>query len=170
MEKLIRNRRVVPDSWLLLKNAADGSPPAVPADGDVIVPLSLWLARKDALGVRSGRTGVWLESKEGPEAIAKDLARLPLIAIHFPSIGDGRGYSSAHLLRERFGYQGEIRAFGAVMKDVLLNMARSGIDSYLLRDGEDLEDALLAFDEMPVAYQASVLEPQPLFRRRQAGA
>jgi hypothetical protein len=70
MEKLIRNRRVETDNWLLLRNTPDGSPPPVPAEGDVIVPLSLWLARKDALAVRSGRTGVWLESKDSADAIA----------------------------------------------------------------------------------------------------
>jgi uncharacterized protein (DUF934 family) len=170
MEKLIRNRRVETDNWRLLRNAADGSPPPVPAEGDVIVPLSLWLARKDALSVRSGRTGVWLESKDSADAIASDLARLPLVAIEFPSIADGRGYSIAKLLREQHGYKGEVRAIGAVLKDVLLGMARCGIDAFALREGEDAEEALRAFDELPVAYQASVLQPQPLFRRRAAGA
>lgn len=173
MAKLIRNRRVAADSWLLLRPSAagaaagtDGGLPFVPAEGDVIVSLAQWQAQKDALSQRKGRTGVWLQSNEGPEAIAADLDRLPLVAVDFPSIGDGRGYTTARLLRERYGYKGEVRATGAVLKDTLLGMQRCGIDSFLLREGEDVDDALTAFDELPVAYQANALEPQPLFRRR----
>lgn len=168
MAKLIQQRRVATDPWLLLKAGADGTPPSVPAEGDVIVPLSLWLARRDALAVRSGRTGVWLESKDGPEAIAADLNRLPLVAIHFPSLADGRGYSVARLLRERHHYKGEVRAIGAVFKDTLLGMERCGFNTFLLRDGEDADDAITAFDELADHYQANVTQPIPLFRRRAA--
>ena len=170
MANLIRNRRVETDSWRLLKPGADGAPPTVPAEGDVIVPLALWQAERDALAARSGRTGVWLDSKDGPEAIAADLALLPLVAVNFPSIGDGRGLSTARLLRERYGYQGEIRAIGAVISDLLLGMQRCGFDAFALRDDQEPEDALRAFDELADAYQASAVEAQPLFRRRQAGA
>ena len=60
------------------------------------------------------------------------------------------------LLRERYGYQGELRAVGDVFRDLLLGMFRCGIDSYALRDGEDAADALRAFDELPARYQAAV--------------
>lgn len=166
MAKLIRNRRVVADNWLLLKLAADGALPAVPAEGDVIVPLKLWQERHDALALRLGKTGVWLESNQGAEALAADIKRLPLIAVNFPAFSDGRGYSTARLLRERYGYTGELRAIGDVGRDHLLNMQRCGFDAFDLREGEDEALALAAFDELPVAYQASVVEPQPLFRRR----
>jgi uncharacterized protein (DUF934 family) len=166
MAKLIRNRHVVADTWQLLKLSADGALPAVPAEGDVIVPLKLWLERRDALAVRLGKTGVWLDSKEGAESVAADIKRLPLIAVNFPAFTDGRGYTTARLLRERYGYTGELRAIGDVGRDHLLNMQRCGIDSFDLREGEDVEGALTAFDELPVAYQASVVEPQPMFRRR----
>ena len=169
MAKLIRNRRVVADNWLLLELGAGGELPTVPAEGDVIVPLKLWLARRDALAVRLGQTGVWLDSSEGAETVAADLRRLPLIAVRFPAFTDGRGYSTARLLRERYGYGGEIRAIGDVGRDHLLNMQRCGIDAFALREGEDVEGALQAFDDLPASYQASVVEPQPLFRRRVAG-
>lgn len=170
MAKLIRNHRVETDNWLLLKAGADGTPPAVPAEGDVVVPLSLWQFRKDELAARAGRTGVWLECKDGADAIAADLNRLPLVAIDFPSIGDGRGYSVARLLRERHDYKGEVRAIGAVSKDTLLGMERCGFDAYALRDGEDADDALRAFDELADVYQANVVVPLPLFRRRVGNA
>ena len=170
MAKLIRNRSVEADRWQRLELGAGGALPPVPADGDVIVPLALWLARRDALAARSGKTGVWLESKDGPEAIVADLARLPLVAIDFPSIGDGRGLTTARLLRERHGYTGEIRAIGAVIVDLLLGMQRCGFDAYALRDDQDMDDALRAFDELADTYQASAVEQQPLFRRRIPGA
>jgi len=132
------------------------------------VPLKLWLERRDALAVRLGRTGVWLDSKDAVETIAADLRRLPLIAVRFPVFADGRGYSTARLLRERYGYSGEIRAIGDVGRDLLLNMQRCGIDAFALREGEDVEGALAAFDELPATSQASVAEPLPLFRRRVA--
>jgi uncharacterized protein (DUF934 family) len=165
MAKLIRNRRAAADSWRLLKADAAGKVD-VPGEGDVIVPLSAWLSGKGSFASRKGRTAVWLDGSEGPEAIAPDLESLPLIALNFNTFGDGRGFSSARLLRERYGYKGEIRAIGQVIRDWLLFMERCGIDSFLLREDEDLDNALGAFAELPEAYQASVSEPQPLFRRR----
>jgi uncharacterized protein (DUF934 family) len=169
MAKLIRNRSSAENTWQLLKADEQGKLPDVSAQGDVIVPLALWSAQKDALASRQGRTGVWLDGGEGPEAIAGDLAKLPLVALNFKTFGDGRGFSSARLLRERYGYKGEIRAIGNVIRDWLLFMERCGIDSFLLREDEDLDNALAAFDELADAtYQASVSEPLPLFRRRPA--
>ena len=168
MAKLIRNRSVVPDSWQLLKADAAGNLPAVPDRGDVIVPLRAWIAGREAFAARQGRTAVWLDGPEGPEAIAVDLPRLPLVAVNFASFGDGRGFSTARLLRERYGYRGEVRAIGQVVRDWLLFMERCGFDSFLLREDEDPQNALQAFAELPDAYQASFAEPQPLFRRRLA--
>jgi len=169
MAALIRQRRVVADSWRRLERAADVSLPSVPGEGDVIVPLALWLERRDALPARGGRTGVWLDSHEGPEALAGDVGRLELIAVNFPKYQDGRGYSIATLLRERYGFKGELRAIGEVARDHLFYMARCGFDSFALREGEDVEEALAAFADFSEGYQASVSQPLPLFRRRLAG-
>lgn len=166
MAKLIRNRRVADDSWLWFRPDASGSLPFVPDAGDVIVPLAVWLERRDALLARAGRTGVWLDSKEGPEAIVADLGLLPLVAVNFPVFGDGRGFSTARLLRERHSYQGELRAVGDVLRDQLLYMERCGFDSFALREDQDVGEALTAFNELPATYQASAVQPLPLFRRR----
>lgn len=166
MEKLIRNRALAPDSWRWIKADAAGVLPAVPAEGDVIVPLALWRGQREALRARPGRTAVWLDVTEDPELIAADLHELPLVAVHFPAAGDGRGLTSARLLRQRYGYNGEIRAVGEVVRDLLLFMARCGIDAFALRADQDVDNALQAFDELAETYQASALEPLPLFRRR----
>jgi uncharacterized protein (DUF934 family) len=99
-------------------------------------------------------------------AIAADVGRFDVIAVNFPKYQDGRGFSIARLLRERFGYKGELRAFGHITRDHLYYMAGCGFDAFELRDGEDGEEALCAFDTFSEAYQASVTRPVPLFRRR----
>ena len=173
MAKLIRNRRVVADNWLLLELGAgggtNGNSPSVPAEGDIIVPLKVWLARHDALAVRLGQTGVWLDSNEGAETIAADLRRLPLIALRFPAFTDGRGYSTARLLRERYGYQGELRAVGEVLGDQLFYMLRCGFDAFELAAGKNVELALKCFDDFSVTYQAATDDPRPLYRRAHRG-
>jgi uncharacterized protein (DUF934 family) len=168
MAVLIRQRRVVADSWRLLKRGPDGALPALPGSGDVIVPLALWLERRHDLLAYPDRLGVWLDSHEDPAAIAPDLARFAVVAVSFPKFGDGRGYSIARLLRERHGYAGELRAIGEVARDLLFYMAACGFDAFALRAGEDVDEAIAAFSDFSESYQASVTRPEPLFRRRLA--
>src|SRR5262245_66502475 len=172
MATLIKERRIVADSWRLLSRGPKGELPEVPAQGDVIVPLALWLARRDDLLSRAeaGTLGVWLDSNEGPEAIADDLQRFAVIAVNFPKFGDGRGYSIARLLRERYGYKGELRAIGDVLHDFVYFMKQCGFDAFALRDDQDVSEALAAFDTFSESYQTTVLRPVPLFRRRLATA
>jgi uncharacterized protein (DUF934 family) len=166
MATIIKNRQLREDSWQLLEAAADGRMPAIPPESDVIVPLALWTGERAALLARQGRVGVWLHGSEDPDLIAADLAHLPLVAIHFQKQVDGRGYSTARLLRERHGYRGELRAIGDVQRDQLLLLARCGFDAFALKQGADLQGALSAFSEFSETYQASVDSPVPLFRRR----
>jgi uncharacterized protein (DUF934 family) len=171
--KLIRNRRAEADTWQLIRpvpveGKTEVTFPTLPADGDVIVPLAQWRDQRDALLARKGRTGVWLDAHEGADLIAGDAPRLPLIALNFPKFGDGRSLSTARLLRERHGYKGELRAIGDVFRDLVLGMHRCGIDSFALRDDQDIDDTIKALEELPIAYQASVDQPLPLFRRRSA--
>lgn len=158
--RVIKDRKIVDDGWELLP---EGAP--LPETGDVIVPLETW-ARwlEQPTPGRSGQVGVLLKSDERPEQIPA-LERAPLIAIEFPKFVDGRGYSSARLLRERFRYQGELRAVGDVLHDQLFYMSRVGFNSFALKAGKDIEGALAAFDDFSVAYQAAADDPRPLFRR-----
>ena len=168
-KSVIKNRAIVADTWTLL-TLADGESAetvAIPA-GDVIVPLAVWQTRKAALTGGSQRVGVWLAPAEGPEALADDLPSLPLVAVQFPKFTDGRGYSTARLLRERFGYTGELRAIGDVLIDQLFFMARCGFDAFALRADKSLASALANFETFPDAYQAAIDRKEPLFRRRAA--
>ena len=87
------------------------------------------------------------------EKLAPYLSHLKLIVADFPKIGDGRGFSQARLLRQRFGYKGELRARGALKRDQLFFLARCGFDSFQLDPAEDLQAALSAFDTFSAAYQ-----------------
>jgi len=109
-----------------------------------------------------------LEPTDDPAAVAARLPKVSRVEINFPKFGDGRGFSIARLLRERYGYKGELRAVGEVARDHLYYMEQCGFDAFLLRDGEEVDDALAAFDDFSEAYQATVAQPVPLFRRRGA--
>jgi uncharacterized protein (DUF934 family) len=169
MAAIIRHRQVVADSWQLLKPAGDGSV-AIAPQGDVIVPLSVWREQRAALVGRAGKSGVWLDSHEDPVLIAGDLNHLEVVAVNFPQFTDGRGYSIARLMRERYGWRGELRAIGDVLRDQLFYLASCGFDAFALRADQDAQAALAAFGDFSDAYQTSVGRPQPLFRRRGAGS
>lgn len=166
---LIKDRQRARDPWKLL-DAAHGELPSLPGTGDLVVPLAVWRAQRDALLAREGRVGVWLTGANDPADIARDLDRLhhlQLIAVQFSSFTDGRGYSIGRLLRQRYGWQGELRAIGDVQRDQLFYLERCGFDAFDLRDGDDVEAALSAFRDFSEAYQTSVDRPLPLFRRRE---
>ena len=176
MAILIKHRHIAADSWQLLDGdtgrwtavGEDGLVPDFPAWADLIVPLRLWRARREDLLARDGLTGVWLAPDEDPAPLADALPEIPLVAVRFPKFSDGRGYSIGRLLRERYGFAGELRAIGDVGRDQLLAMERCGFDAFALRPGEDAERALRAFRELTEAYQGTVPRPLPLFRRRLA--
>ena len=107
-----------------------------------------------------------LQPTDDLAAIADRLAGVTRVEIQFAKFGDGRGYSMARLLRDRYGYKGELRATGQVARDLLLYMEACGFDSFELREGEDAAEALTGFDDFSEAYQASAARPVPLFRRR----
>lgn len=169
MTTIIKNREAVADDYTLVKLAEGETADSValPA-GALIMPLAVWQARKTELQSRGTPIGVWLDVTEGPEAIAGELAAFAVIGVNFPKFTDGRGYSTARLLRERYGYTGELRAIGDVLHDQLFLMSRCGFDAFALKEGKDVEKAVAAFDTFKMPYQAAVDQPQPLFRRRAA--
>jgi uncharacterized protein (DUF934 family) len=168
MATLIKQRKIATDSWLLLRDDVDGARPDVPATGDVIVPFKRWLEERDALSARPGRIGVLLDGNDDPADIAEDLRLFGVAAVDFPRFTDGRGYSIGRLLRERYGWRGEMRAVGDVQRDQLFYLARCGFDAFVLREGEDALVALDAFQDFSERYQGAVDQPVPLFRRRDA--
>lgn len=165
MQRIIKNGQVIDESWHLLDK--DSSLDGLSNSDDLIVPLALWREHAHALRVRDGGLGVWLDSDEEIEEIVDDLSHFQVVALNFPIFTDGRHYSSARLLRERYGYQGEIRAIGDVLRDQLFYMQRCGFDAFAIRPDRDPYEALQSLQDFSVTYQAAVNQP-PLFRRRQA--
>ena len=163
MRQLIKDRAVVDDRWALLRDAAALAdvPDGVPA----IVPLAVWLAYRADLSARAD-IGVWLAPGDDPGALAADTGALPLIAVDFPKFTDGRGYSTARLLRDRHGFSGELRAIGDILCDQLFALSECGFDAFALRGDRDANEALASFNDVAGVYAATTRTPQPWFRRR----
>ncbi len=160
MPQLIKGGALVDDTWTLLRDAAGID--AVPT-ANVIVPLSAWLTADQALLARDD-VGVWLAPADDPAQLAGDVRNLPVIAIDFPKFADGRGYSTARLLRERFGFTGELRAIGDIQRDQLYYLSQVGFDAFVVRDGKDAQDALTSLRDFTDGYQITNRRT-PWFRR-----
>ncbi len=166
MPKLIKDRAIAIDRWTLLK-VATGPEVLIAIPGkNLIVPLRFWQDYATELEAYTGDIGIWLDSDETVSEIGDALGEFPLIALNFPVFADGRSYSNARELRERFSYAGEVRAIGDVLRDQLYYMSRCGFDAFSLRHDQNPDSCIAALDDFTTGYQATVAEPTPLFRRR----
>lgn len=134
-----------------------------------IVSLTRWQEHKESLQAlaEDGKLGVWLDSHESPDLLDDECHLFALIAVNFPVFTDGRGYSTARLLRQRHFYKGELRAVGDVLIDQLYLLQRIGFNAFSMREDQDIERVLKSFKPFSNAYQSDVHETRPLFRRRQ---
>ena len=146
--RLLRNGRIVEDDWSYLAEA-EGNPTA-----PLILTFAQWQSERDQWLARDLRLGVELLPANPVEHLAPDLSRFALIAAQFLGPSEGRGYSQARALRERWKFGGELRATGYVRRDQLFFMARCGFNSFELADA-DLETASAALSTFSAAYQPS---------------
>ena len=147
---LIRQGRLAEDTWTVVADDA-----ALPAKGPVIVSLERFRSARETLLTRSAPVGVRLHSNQLANEIGEDAKHLALIAIEFPSFRDGRAYSTARVLRERYEFAGELRAVGDVLRDQLLFMHRCGFDAFEVADARAIEDWRKAITEFSVFYQST---------------
>ncbi len=159
MPKIIKDLNVVEDSRQVWRDTE-----TLPATGGYIVPLSLWQAHKDEL-LALGNTAVFLASDQSPKLLGTDVQSFTLIAVDFPKFADGRGFSYGRELREQHGFTGELRAIGDFMRDQLYFLKRCGFNSFALQSDE-LDEALASFNDFSDAYQPSIDQALPIFRRR----
>jgi uncharacterized protein (DUF934 family) len=147
MRHILRQREWHSDHWRYLGEEI--------GEGDaVVVPLAELRSARERWWAWSGRLGVRLAPVDRVEDLSEDLPRLDLIAVEFPSPGEGRGYSQGRMLRERFAFGGELRAIGAgVRQDQVFLLARCGFDAMELASGEDPHAARAALSRYDVAYQ-----------------
>ncbi len=158
---LWQNGAFVNDPWRHVAEGEDVSPA-----GHVIIPLDWWNAVRDIFAQSNAPVGVLLQPSENLESIAKDISRLSLIALAFPSYTDGRSFSKAQLLRERHQFSGELRATGDILTDQLYMLDRCGFDALEITDPHTIK----ALQErsawkQTLFYQPSVLDELPAGQR-----
>ncbi len=138
---------VVGDEWRLFGEDAAATDAIIAPLAELRKDTATWLARPGRLGVR-------LAPAESVESLADVLARVQLVAVEFPGVGEGRGFSYGRLLRDRLGFKGELRAVGAgVKQDKIFLLARCGFDSFELPPEEKADEALAALRRYDVVYQ-----------------
>jgi len=160
---LIKDGAFVEDKWTY----ADEEGPL--PEGPVIVSLTRWQNEKEALAARTAPLGIKLLSGEEPKEIAGDLDKFAVIALDFPMFKNGRAYSYARLLRERYGYKGELRATGDVLRDQLFFMHRCGFDAYEVSQRITIDGWKEAMDEISVVYQPASDGRKTIFQARHGG-
>lgn len=161
MPELIRNQEFVTDEWTYLDDQV-----AIPAEGRLIVSWDRWLREcKDDPKLAVERVGIVASGDTEPEVLGPHVDRLALVALRIPKFADGRHYSTARLLRERYGFEGELRAIGDVVPDQIFYMRRVGYNAFELPAGPRAEAALAALDTFSVTYQGAA-RGRPLHRAR----
>ncbi|EPF79804.1 DUF934 domain-containing protein [Acinetobacter rudis] len=150
---LKKDGSIVENSFQVLSE--DGQIPA----GDVVITT----AQLDLLNQIQGKKALYITVDDSPEAHEFPLNQLDTIFIEFAGFNDGRGYSFAALLR-RQGFQGELRAVGDIFKDVLNYLKRSGFDSFVIKEGKDIEEAAEGLKDFTHPYQASTAVTQASYQ------
>ena len=145
---LVKNARITTD---LFVHVADGA--ELPGDGDILISSQRFLADPDVLLRRPGKTGVIWPNNRAVDDLVPYLGRLAAVALVFPTFRDGRAYSQARLLRERHGYDGELRATGQVLRDQFVFMSRAGFDAFEVKKDADADAFAETMKRYSVFYQ-----------------
>lgn len=161
MAEILRDGHCVSDLWMRV----DGD--TLPTErGAWLYTPAQWQILGGEAAQQLGPVGLWLEVGQEPQDLLPYLAELSLIVVHFPSFTDGRGHSLGHWLRRRGKFTGELRAAGDVFRDSVYELSRCGFNAFSPRDGEVCDNLLKGIGIFSESYQASVDQPEPLFRRR----
>lgn len=147
--QILKNKKIIEDHW---QHIADDP---IPPEGRITVSTARWKSERDALIARDGELGLRISPEDRIEDFAQDLLNFQLIGLEFPAFTDGRLFSVASMLRHHYGFKGEIRALGEFIRDQIFFLFRVGVDSFEIKQPSDLEDALSAFDDFSVHYQAA---------------
>jgi uncharacterized protein (DUF934 family) len=160
--QLVKAQRIIVDPY---RRVADEAP--LP-EGPVLLTAERFLAEGDGLAARTAPVGVLWPNDRRVAELAPRLDRLSLVALHFPIFRDGRAYSQARLLREHYGFRGELRATGDVLRDQYLFLVRAGFDAFEVRKDADVEAFLEPTARYSVFYQPAGDARVPALRQRLA--
>ena len=153
--QLLRDGRIVVDDWAYLTEAGDAAARgSADAPNAIILTFDQWRSDQPRWRAAPERLGVILSPVDKVEQLAPDLSRFDLVGAEFPGPSEGRGYTQGRLLRERYGWRGELRATGYVRRDQVFFLARCGFNSFELPDS-DLDAAAAAFSTFTARYQPS---------------
>jgi uncharacterized protein (DUF934 family) len=164
--QLVKNGKIATDIFVHVPDGAE-----LPGDGAVLITATRLLEDPEALLTRSGKVGVIWPNNRDVDDLVPFLDRLAAVALVFPTFRDGRAYSQARLLRERYGFGGELRAVGDVLRDQFQFLLRAGFDSFEVKKPADAVVFAKAAARYSVFYQPSADGRPPALRRRlQRGA
>lgn len=158
---LVKNGRVTTDQFVQIADDAD-----LPGDGAVLISAERFLADPEQLLRRAGKVGVIWPNNRVLGDLVPHLHRLAAVALVFPSFRDGRAYSQARLLRERHGYNGELRATGQVLRDQFVFMSRAGFDAFEVKKDADADAFATTMKRYSVFYQPTGDRRVAAFNRR----
>ncbi len=158
---LVKGNTVVADDFVHLADDAE-----LPADGAVLVSAERFLAGPEAVLSRTGKSGVIWPNNRDVEDLLPYLDRLAAVALVFPIFRDGRAYSQARLLRERYKFKGELRATGQVLRDQFMFMLRAGFDAFEVKKDSDVKAFAEASHRFSVFYQPTGDGRVTAFHRR----
>jgi uncharacterized protein (DUF934 family) len=145
---LVKGGQIATDEFVHL---ADDAP--IPGDGAILISAARFLEDAEGISRRAGRTGVIWPNNRDVDDLVPYLDRLAVVALVFPTFRDGRAYSQARLLRERYHYRGELRATGQVLRDQFLFMLRAGFDAFEVKKPADAEAFAITVKRYSVFYQ-----------------
>lgn len=151
--QIIKDQQITTNEWSHIDDTME-----LPS-GKVTVPCHRWLEQRQSL-LNRGDIGLRLSATDDLETIKDDLSNFEIIAIEFNKFNDGRGYTHARMLRERYGYKGEIRAVGNFLQDQIYYLTRCGFNAFEFQPDHDLEKALPAFSAFSVTSQPDVFKDQ----------
>jgi uncharacterized protein (DUF934 family) len=145
---LVKDGKITSDLFVHVPEGAE-----LPGDGAILVAAARFLEDPEALLKRAGKVGVIWPNNRDLDDLVPYLGRLAAVALVFPSFRDGRAYSQARLLRERHGYDGELRATGQVLRDQFVFMLRAGFDAFDVKKDSDAEAFAATAKRYSVFYQ-----------------
>jgi len=145
---LVKDGRIAADLFVHVPDGAE-----LPGDGAILIPAARFLEDPEAVLQRAGKVGVIWPNNRDVGDLVPYLDRLAVVALVFPSFRDGRAYSQARLLRERHGFEGELRATGQVLRDQFVFMLRAGFDSFEVKKQADAEAFMATAKRYSVFYQ-----------------
>jgi uncharacterized protein (DUF934 family) len=145
---LVKQGRITTDLFVHIAEGAE-----LPGDGAILVPAARFLEDPEAMLKRAGKVGVIWPNNRDLDDLVPYLDRLAAVALVFPTFRDGRAYSQARLLRERHGYDGELRATGQVLRDQFVFMSRAGFDAFEVKKDADADAFAETVKRYSVFYQ-----------------